>query len=95
MPDYFEQPEPELLVLERAGSKGVYVLWPKEWPKQWRDPVGRRHQSGCDMLVGHCQCGRIHHEEDRDVQSHLEAHEAVIESHEQWRERTFAERTAR
>ena len=92
--DDFDTDEPELPVLERNGSKGVFVLWPKEWPKQWRDPVGRRYQSGCDMLIGHCQCGRIHREEDRDVQSHLEQHGVVIESHEAWRRRTLAERTA-
>jgi len=79
-------------VLQRDGSKGVFVLWPKDWPVQWREPVGRRFQSKCDMLVGHCQCGRVHRIEDEDIQGQLEEHESIVESHEEWRRRTEATR---
>ena len=79
-------------VLQRDGSKGVFVLWPKDWPVQWREPVGRRFQSKCDMLVGHCQCGRIHRLEDGDVRDQLEQHNCIVETHEEWRRRTEAER---
>lgn len=79
-------------VLQRAGSKGVYVLWPKDWPKQWRDPLGRRFQSGCDMLLGYCQCGRVHTLDDGDVMDNLSRYDSVIESHADWRARTLKER---
>lgn len=79
-------------VLFRSGSKGVYVLYPKDWPKQWREPVGRRFQSGCDMVIGLCQCGRIHTEDDPDVRDTLRSQEAVIESHADWRARTLGDR---
>jgi len=75
-------------VIQRDGCKGVFVLWPKDWPVQWRDPIGRRHSSKCDMLIGHCQCGRVHRVEDNDIRALLQQYESIIETHKQWLQRT-------
>lgn len=79
-------------MLLRSGNKGQFILWPSEWPKQWRDPVNRRFQSGCDMLVGPCQCGRRHLPDDEDVEETVDAHGEDLETLSEWRERIYAAR---
>lgn len=75
------------MILKRAGSKGVYVLYPKEWDKRWLGPEGTRYQTPCDMVLGGCSCGR-HHQEGDDLTDHiLDEHGADIEPHREWRDR--------
>lgn len=74
--------------LLRSGAKGNFVLYPKEWPKRWLEPRGRRFQTACDMLVGGCACGRHHSVSDDATQEYLAMHGATIESMQSWRERT-------
>lgn len=76
-----------LTMLPRTGAKGQFVLYPKDWPPQWRDPRNRRYQTKCDMLAGPCSCGRRHLPEDGDVQENLQRYGCRIETIQQWRER--------
>ena len=73
--------------LQRAGAKGVFVLYPKQWDKRWLSPMNRRWQTACDMVVGGCSCGRFHEENDSDTKCLLEDYDAEIETHAEWLER--------
>lgn len=72
-------------LLHRTGSKGQFVLYPADFSPQWRDPVNRRYQTKCDMLVGPCACGRRHCADDEDVMDNLECRDCKIETLEEWR----------
>lgn len=81
-------------MLLRTGSKGQFVLWPKEWGKRFYGPRNRRYQTACDMLVGQCACGRYHSEQDEDTENWLNDQCNYIESLYEWRRRTSQERAA-
>lgn len=73
------------MVLKRAGSKGVCVIWPKGWQKRfYRQNFPGSPQTACDRLIGGCSCGRFHSEHDEDTMNWLSDKDAVIESHEEW-----------